>query len=818
MKKRLLLSFALLLTALAIQAVPAKPVKKTVQLQDGSVVELTLRGDEHFSYLTDATGTPFLMRANGKAERTTASFIEEKWTEQREKRLEKMHATGGSSRASRRVGTSGTTTGKHRGLVILVQFTDVPFVTNNAQAVFKRFFNETGYSENGMAGSVKDYFYAQSYKQLDIDFDVVGPFTTTREMAYYGKHSKKGTTEENDQHPAEMVAEAVDAAAAAGVDFTKYDWNGDNEVDQVFVIYAGYAEAQGAGANTIWPHEWTIEAGTGSKKVYNGITVNTYGCSSELRGDGINDTGIMDGIGTACHEFSHCLGIPDMYDTSGDNFAMGSWDIMCYGSYNGDSNTPSAYTSYERWFAGWMEPTEIKTMTRIKDMEPITEKPEAYILYNEKDKNEYYLLENRQKIGFDAAQYGHGLLILHVDYRQSAWEYNTVNVDPNHQRMTIIPADGELIAYSAKSLAGDPWPGTSGNTELTNYTTPAATLYNANSDGTKFMNKAIDNITEDTENQTVSFVVCRPELGVPSPDGGTAQEGDGAFKVVWEKVSGAVGYELELTEIGAASTDPKEALQSEFDFSQCVTKTNGYTDIGTKLSNYGLAGWSGSKLYTSPNKLKIGTSSSSGNVRTATWKVPASQDITIVMGADVVTAGKNVDGTLRITYGNEGESGTNESVNFQVTGSGKQLFHFTVRKDLFYLTIIPSSQMYLNYLAIYDGEWTADQLGISSAAEAPHRASAPQIFTTTANSYTFTGLNTDNRYLYRVRAVGEEDTYSQWSEQKTFTFSSTGINVVKTANPSVVRYYDLNGREVNGTAKGLLIRKEGDEVRKVIVK
>ena len=813
MKKKLLLSFALLLTTLAMQAVPAKPVTKKVRLADGSVVELTLRGDEHFSYMTDAAGVPYLRKADGMAERTTMSQVTERWTAQRAQRLEARASSG--NRASRRVGTAGVTTGKHHGLVILMQFTDVPFVTASPQATFDRFFNEPGYSDNGMAGSVNDYFYAQSYGKLDIDFDVVGPFTTANAMAYYGQHSDN----DSDRRAAEMVAEAVDAAADTGVDFSKYDWDGDGVVDQVFVIYAGYAEAQGADENTIWPHEWSIEAGTGSPKEYDGIIVNTYGCSSELRGNGVTNTGIMDGIGTACHEFSHCMGLPDMYDTSGDNYAMATWDVMCMGSYNGDSNIPSAYTSYERWFSGWMEPTEIKTMTRITDMQPITEKPEAYILYNEKNKDEYYLLENRQQMGFDAAQYGHGLLILHVDYKEGSWTYNTVNVDPNHQRMTIIPADNEYGLYYPSSIAGDTWPGTSGNTMLTSFTTPAATLYNENSDGTKFMRKSIDNITEDTERHTVSFVACRPELGAPSPDSGTEQEGASAFKVTWAKVSGAVGYELELTEIGTASSDPKEALQNEYDFSGCVSKSNGLSDIGSKLSNYGLTGWTGSKLFTSPKKLKIGTSTTKGNVKTPIWKVPASQDITVVMGADVVKAGETVEGTLQIAYGNEGENATRETVDFKVTGDGKQVFHFTVRKDLFYLTIAPSSQMYLNYLAIYDGEWSAEQLGIDNAAAASRRASVPQTFTTTANSYTFTGLNAGNRYLYRVRALGEDNTYSPWSEQQTFAFSSTGIIRLKKADsPSAARYYDLRGQEVSGSSKGLIIRKQGKEVKKVMVR
>ena len=132
---------------------------------------------------------------------------------------------------------------------------------------------------------------------------------------------------------------------------------------------------------------------------------------------------------------------------------------MDQGSYNDDSRTPAGYTSYERWFSGWLTPTEIKETKRVTDMKPIATNKEAYVLYNDKNKDEYYLLENRQPVGFDAKLPGHGLLILHVDYNGDAWRDNTVNADANHQRVTIIPADNELTSGRV-GLAGDPWPGT----------------------------------------------------------------------------------------------------------------------------------------------------------------------------------------------------------------------------------------------------------------------------------------------------------------------------------------------------------------------
>ena len=162
---------------------------------------------------------------------------------------------------------------------------------------------------------------------------------------------------------------------------------------------------------------------------------------------------------------------------------------------------------------------------------------------------------------------------------------------------------------------------------------------------------------------------------------------------------------------------------------------------------------------------------------------------------------------------------TYESVPFEVSTDGRQVFHFNdVRKDFFWLDILPDIQMYLNYLAIYDGIWSAEQLGIANADKMPRRASQVNVYTTDTNSYTLTGLNLTSRYVYRVRSVGDEDRYSQWSEEKTFTFSgSTDILLPYVNNSNApVRYYDLQGREVDSSTKGVIIVRQGDAVRKVI--
>ena len=126
---------------------------------------------------------------------------------------------------------------------------------------------------------------------------------------------------------------------------------------------------------------------------------------------------MIEGIGTICHEFTHCLGLPDIYDTAyGGGYGMGYWDLMNSGSYNSNGYIPAGFTSYEKMYCGWSQPIELKNDTVITGMKPLSEGGESYIIYNDANRNEYYLLENRQKTGWDAGIPGNGLLVIHVDY------------------------------------------------------------------------------------------------------------------------------------------------------------------------------------------------------------------------------------------------------------------------------------------------------------------------------------------------------------------------------------------------------------------
>lgn len=488
--------------ALVVSAVPAKRERCTLKLLDGSTIEATWMGDEAMHFYQTDDGKCLQTDDKGFAHFVDAEQLRQTW----KAKLHKRQAHQAQRQASSRKKAQGAITGRKHGLVILVQFPDVPF--HYTKTDFQHFFNEEGYSDDINIGSVHDYFLDASYGHFDFSFDVIGPITMPDSLYHYGRNNLNG----DDQHPAVMVKEAIMMIDGI-VDFSEYDWNRDGEVEQIFIIHSGYDEAQSRTNDDIWSHAWTlteaIEEGDGDGPIrVDGVVVDSYATSAELRGrTGTNITG----IGTACHEFSHCFGLPDFYDTDGRNFGMSTWSLMDYGEYNGNGGNPVGFTSYERMFCGWLEPRELKEPVRVVGMPDLTSRPVAYILRNSGKSDEYYLFENRQKVSWDKYIGGHGMLVIHVDYDSLAWAENAVNVFRNHQRMTIIPADNML--YSG-TLSGDPWP-QSGKTELSDNSTPAASLYNPNAEGDLLMHHSITEITESSDN-LISFIFDEEALGINS--------------------------------------------------------------------------------------------------------------------------------------------------------------------------------------------------------------------------------------------------------------------------------------------------------------
>ena len=373
--------------------------------------------------------------------------------------LARRHVNSGmKSQASgvrRREPAQSAFLGERHGLIILVSFPDISFQDEDYLHVWHDFANQKGYADNGAQGSVSDYFHDQSYGQFQLTFDVVGPVEVAHEHAYYGMNKDWGEpTGWFDQNVGELVEEAC-RGVADQVHFADYDWDDDGEVDQVFVLYAGHGENDywSKDSTVIWPHKASLITDWGYKDglQLQGLCINNYACSNE-----INRNNKMAGMGTFCHEFSHCLGLPDLYNTENGGSIVGSYDLMDQGCYNGNSWCPVGYSSYERYACGWLTPVEVSNphitkgfdpdgeVTRtlgIHAVNPLIRYPNACLYRGSPKSNDYYLIEYRLKESWDLYIPEEGLLAWHIDYDEQAWHDNTVNNEPDHLRVTYMSPD-----------------------------------------------------------------------------------------------------------------------------------------------------------------------------------------------------------------------------------------------------------------------------------------------------------------------------------------------------------------------------------------
>ena len=600
--KNYFLSFFFLLTSAIVFAVPAKKgIWKTLQL-NGTPVRAQLMGDENMHYWLTDDGLQ-LTEQDGVF---VMADMEQLRLSSRQ-RMQRSAARRQSRARHHEIGDFTHYTGQKKGLIILVEFSNMKFQESNDSLLFTRICNEAGYSEGHFRGSVYDYFKAQSYGEFELTFDVVGPVQMDTTYQYYGKDVGGPGY---DAHPGDMVATACQAIDHL-VDFHDYDWDGDGEVDQVMCIYAGLGQANGGSATTIWPHEWVLtESDYGQTLTLDDVTINTYAVANERTTSGIQ------GIGTICHEFSHCLGLPDMYDTSedGSNFGMGQWSIMDQGSYNGNSFCPSGYSSFDKISCGWVMPIELTANQTISDMKPLEDTPEVYKVSNDAYPDEYFLLENRQRKGWDAELPGSGMLILYVDYDRDIWYYNMVNTFNSstvggyplndHQRCTPFLAGGQSSTHWHNSFS-DPYP-YEGNDSLTNTSTPAAKLYHPNTDGQMLMNKGILNIARH-DNGNMSFRFRNTPEEVFLPEGTVFYEsfdncrGTGGNDDVWSTTMASSNFQPDHKEwstvkpyggwhcarFGNASTSGRAttpAFELSSGIGQLCFKAAGWNTDGTTLT------------------------------------------------------------------------------------------------------------------------------------------------------------------------------------------------------------------------------------------
>ena len=539
--KLLLLTFVWVSSLNSLMAVPAYPgiIQKTQS--DGTTLNYYLFGDEYFSWarttdgytikhntvgdyvymIKDIDGDLVLSEviahdpeSRSDAELLFLSTLETEMFYSKEQMAIVQQAIAIRKAEDEKASRAFPTTGNRKLICILIGFQDRAFV--KTQAEFSALFNEIGYSTGGATGSVKDYYLESSYNQFNLTVDVAGPYVASRNMAYYGSNTSG--------NPSALVREAINLADPH-VNFAEYDNDNDGYVDAVYIIFAGYGEEAGGPADAIWSHASSLYPA-----VYkDGKYISRYSCSPELRGSyGQNITN----IGVICHEFGHVLGAPDYYDTNyetGGQFSgTGDWDMMAGGSWNNNGATPAHHNGYTKTKIYNWAPAVVLNQPASITIEHAAYSTTSFYQINTTTTNEYFLIENRQKQGFDAYIPGHGMIIYHVHSNMSG---NNINAT-HPQRMYPVCASATMDPTSNPSSYGNinsqgcAWP-YSEKTSFTDQTLPSSKSWAGNN-----TNKPITNITRDYIEKTVSFDFMGGE-GNPTIFEATALNGS-EIQLVWD--------------------------------------------------------------------------------------------------------------------------------------------------------------------------------------------------------------------------------------------------------------------------------------------
>ena len=834
--KKIFLLIIMLGVMVSAFAAPAyrKPFK--VKQSDGTELTVVLAGDESIHYFATLDGKPLIKEMNG--DYMYASFSEEGHFvslkmlahdsgnrslveeallssvdyEQMAASVNKAAKARSASfkAAAQKAGSQITPEGDVNVAVVLVQFKDVKFTYTKED--INNLLNTEGYKlENPFAesvGSARDYFLAQSDGKFRPNFVVTDIVTLDNNMSYYGGNDASG----DDVKASYAVKEGIQKADAA-FDFSKCDNNGDGEVEFVYCIYAGYSESYGADENTIWPHQWALRAQAGAITV-DGVKCDTYACSGELVYNESYESEIgkvLAGIGLICHEFSHCLGLHDVYDVTYEsgNWGMDYWDVMDQGNYAAEGYVPVGYSAYQRDFCGWRD---LVVLDKKGDysMEPLTRGGVGYKVVNDANSNEYYILENRKQEAWDSYLFNSGMLVIHVDYNKSAWDNNTINTTKNHPRYTLIPADNSLDSYGdvstqqfVASLKGDVWPGTSGSTELTNTSVPAAKVYTGG-----YMNKPIRDIKY--VNNVISFnfmggIFSEAPAGLAATD-----ITENSFVANWDAVEGADEYKVELykvTEEQEGSGDPVNLLSE--DFIKCV-KTN--IDLSYSVNDYtSTSGWAGKYIYSEGGILRVG---SSGNVG---W---------------LTTPLLNASGALTLSFStslyNTNDTGAKLTVSIVAADD-------TVIKSETYTPTSSTADKEIK--AEVDGEFYVkfstdgstgkkrayvDNIVVSVAGSiASEKVSDVAV---SGTSYKFENLESGCQYRFKVKAVDKYGS-SEFSAYEVVSILPTSIEELVAENGSVevfaisgLKIYSGSADALPVLANGIYIVKSGTVVKKIVVK
>lgn len=580
MKKTVLILITLL-CHLASHASKGWPYPITVSQPDGTQLTIRMNGDADFNWVSTLDNVVLKQVGNGYyiANIDTNGMLSSSGTlahdadkrssaeqslckKQDVKAFLTVNTRPERLAATRGFGGKGSTsffphTGSPRAIVLLVQFANRPFKVQPRKA-FNQYLNsmadkhqDFGNAEDRNTGSVKRYFSDMSGGKFKPQFDLYGPITMPKNVSYYGEGSSSM------EKYRELVSEAC-TMMDDSLDFSMYDADKDGNVDLVYIIYAGYGESVSSIDFTLWPKAFVC--GTEIKK--DGKYVRLAGISNELNGrpDGkySSTSGLLiNGVGLFCHEFSHCMGLPDFYPTVSpqwttandkqdfdayDNQGMEEWDVMDNGIYLYNGYSPTAYTAWEREKMGWLT---IETLTKEGKVElkSIDEGGKAYRIKNDKNTsgNEYYIVENIQAKGWNKKLPASGMMVSHVEYEPRAFSVfhggdNSVNNIKKHPRMTIVPADGYLPSSYRKvpnssnltapymkkqqydeQLAGDLYPEKSNVNRLTD----AQNMVNYAPWTGGMLNKPIYNIALKNGIVTFDFLKDQTSTGIEQPESAT---------------------------------------------------------------------------------------------------------------------------------------------------------------------------------------------------------------------------------------------------------------------------------------------------------
>lgn len=818
MKRVLVISLLFfILTAEMLQAVPAKRIVQTISQPDGTTLSIMLQGDESFHYVTTTDGIMLKEASDGsmkyaiatgqgilsageyiahdpdKRKEPEKAYIKEISRQRinysiQEIRSKRMASQWQGASEKIKFPNQGTV----RGLIILAQYKDVKFSKDSTPKEFHDMMNSKGYSNNGATGSARDYFIDQSSGTFTPEFDIVGPVTLPENMGYYGANNVYG----QDQNPAKMTIDACYAAdSLLNTDFSQYDFDNDGCVDLVYIIYAGYAEAQGGSANSIWPHAWNLEIAGYKDVKMDGKQVKNYACSSELKGS--NGT-MIDGIGTFCHEFSHCLGLPDIYDTRYTGMVgMGPWSLMDYGPYNNESRTPPGYSAYERYSVGWLIPTILETPQKGIELRAMNSSNQAYMLVSDQNPNEYYTIENRQPNGWDTYLPGHGMMIVHIDYVPAIWENNIVNSGAaKYPHLQIVPADNELVDFS-----GDAFPGTTKNLSFTDESQPVAFLYSGG-----FLSKPLSRIQEKDGVVTFDFMHF---VGTPVATEGSDVVEDG-FTANWKPVKSATSYTLEV----AACMTGRKNVSEEFDQ---LTKGSAVEadeeDIASGLDKYTeIPGWAGSEVYQAGGHVRVGNKTSEGYLMTPLLDFTKEKEFTVCCSVKGIKSLLN--GYIFQLLDSNGKVLLNKTMLMDT--SEKTLYWvFSTDAAAGNVRIETKAAATFDYIHIYDGD-VREQLQNGETLVTPEKYEK-EIEGIDDISYVLSGLASDKKYIYNVYARMDEEISQKSNKTVVQTQKFSGVETssvsreiytkegtlsIKTNFKEIIRIYAPSGTTIyTGTCK-----------------